>query len=63
LAISLTGGNRNDVTQLIPMVEDLHRRPVTGKVGRPRQKPDRLMIVGMTTTSTAGYYALGIIYP
>jgi transposase len=34
LAVRLTGGNRNDVTQLIPLVEDLHRRPVTGK-GRP----------------------------
>lgn len=43
LAISLTGGNRNYVTQLIPLIEDLHRRPVTGKVRRPRQKPDRLL--------------------
>jgi len=43
LAISLTGGNRNDVTQLIPLLEDLHRRPVKGKRGRPRQKPDRLL--------------------
>ncbi|WP_437126613.1 IS5 family transposase [Paraconexibacter antarcticus] len=40
LAVSLTGGNRNDVTQLIPLLEDLHARPVAGKVGRPRQKPD-----------------------
>jgi transposase len=39
----LTGGNRNDVTQLIPLLEDLHSRPVTGKLGRPRQKPDRLL--------------------
>jgi transposase len=39
----LTGGNRNDVTQLIPLIEDLHRRPVAGKRGRPRQKPDRLL--------------------
>ena len=43
LAISLTGGNRNDVTQLLPLVEGLYRRPVAGKVGRPRQKPDRLL--------------------
>lgn len=43
LAIRLTGGNRNDVTQLIPLVEDLARRPVAGKIGRPRQKPDRLL--------------------
>ncbi len=40
LAISLTGGNRNDVTQLLPLIEDLHRRPVAGKPGRPRRKPD-----------------------
>ena len=40
LAVALTGGNRNDVTQLIPLLEDLHARPVAGKVGRPRQKPD-----------------------
>jgi transposase len=40
LAVALTGGNRNDVTQLIPLLEDLHARPVAGKRGRPRQKPD-----------------------
>jgi transposase len=40
LAVSLTGGNRNDITQLIPLLEDLHARPVAGKTGRPRQKPD-----------------------
>jgi transposase len=43
LAVSLTGGNRNDVTQLIPLIEDLHSRPVAGKLGRPRQKPDRVL--------------------
>jgi transposase len=42
LAVRLTGGNRNDVTQLLPLIEDLHRRPVTGKLGRPRQKPSRV---------------------
>src|SRR3954454_8581543 len=40
LAVALTGGNRNDVTQLMPLLEDLHARPVAGKIGRPRQKPD-----------------------
>ena len=40
LAWTVTGGNRNDVTQLIPLVE---RVPlVRGKVGRPRKRPDRL---------------------
>ena len=43
LAVRLTGENRNDVTQLLPLIEDLHWRPVTGKVGRPRQKPDGLL--------------------
>lgn len=36
----MTGGNRNDVTQLIPLLDELHARPVAGKIGRPRQKPD-----------------------
>lgn len=37
LAVSLTGGNRNDVTQLIPLIEAIP--PVAGKVGRPRSRP------------------------
>lgn len=41
LAISLTGGNRNDVTQLLPLVDGVG--PVTGKVGRPRKRSDRLL--------------------
>lgn len=41
LAISLTGGNRNDVTQLLPLVDGL--APVKGKVGRPRQRADALL--------------------
>jgi transposase len=40
LAVALTGGNRNDVTQLLPLLDALHARPVAGKVGRPRRKPD-----------------------
>jgi transposase len=38
--VSLTGGNRNDVTQLVPLLDDLHSRPVAGKIGRPRRRPD-----------------------
>jgi hypothetical protein len=34
LAWTLTGGNRHDVTQLIPLVERIP--PVRGKPGRPR---------------------------
>ena len=40
LAWTLTGGNRNDITQLIPLVERIP--PVRGKVGRPRQRPERV---------------------
>lgn len=40
LAVSLTGGNRNDVTQLIPLLEAIP--PVPGKVGRPRSRPRQL---------------------
>ncbi len=36
----MTGGNRNDVTQLVPLVERVP--PVRGKVGRPRRRPDRV---------------------
>ena len=38
LAVTLTGGNRNDVTQLIPLVDAVP--PVRGRRGRPRHKPD-----------------------
>ena len=41
LAWTLTGGNRNDITQLIPLVERVP--PVRGRVGRPRQRPERLI--------------------
>jgi hypothetical protein len=41
LAVTLTGGNRNDVTQLLPLVDGVG--PVTGKRGRPRQRPERVI--------------------
>ncbi len=41
LAVSLTGGNRNDVTQLLPLIDGLS--PVRGKVGRPRRRAKRLL--------------------
>ena len=41
LAVALTSGNRNDVTQLLPLVDGI--TPVAGKVGRPRQRPDRIV--------------------
>ncbi|QNS02166.1 IS5 family transposase [Streptomyces xanthii] len=40
LAVLLTGGNRNDVTQLLPLLDAIP--PVRGRVGRPRRKPDSL---------------------
>lgn len=40
LAVILTGANRNDVTQLIPLVEAIP--PIRGKVGRPRRRPDKV---------------------
>jgi transposase len=41
LAISLTGGHRNDVTQLLPLVDSVG--PVRGKVCRPRQRAERVI--------------------
>jgi transposase len=38
LAVSLTGGNRNDVTQLIPLLGKVP--PVRDRVGRPSRRPD-----------------------
>ena len=37
----MTGGNRNDVTQLMPLIDAIP--PVRGKVGRPRRRPDSLL--------------------
>ena len=41
LLATLSGGNRNDVTQLLPLIDGVGR--VAGKRGRPRQRPDRLV--------------------
>ena len=40
LAATLTGANRNDVTELLPAVDAIP--PVRGKPGRPRRRPERL---------------------
>jgi transposase len=40
LAWTLTGGNRNDITQLIELVDGVPS--VAGRVGRPRKRPDRV---------------------
>ena len=41
LASKLTGANRHDVTQLLPLVESIP--PIRGKTGAPLQKPRRVM--------------------
>jgi transposase len=41
LAVSLTGGNRNDVTQLMPLLAAIP--PIRGKPGRPVRRPKRLL--------------------
>jgi transposase len=41
LACTVTGGNRNDVTQLIPLLAAVP--PVSGRPGRPRSRPDSLL--------------------
>jgi transposase len=40
-AISLTGGNRNDVTQLVPLIDAVG--PVAGGAGRPRRRTTRVV--------------------
>jgi transposase len=37
LAVSLTGGNRNDITQLLPLIEAIPA--IAGKRGHPRHRP------------------------
>ncbi len=40
LAVSLTGGNRNDVTQFLPLLDTIPA--LAGTVGRPRRRPGTL---------------------
>lgn len=41
LAVTLTGGNRNDVTQLLPVLDEIPA--IAGRVGRPRRRPNALL--------------------
>src|SRR4051812_23715836 len=41
LAWTLTGGNRNDVTQLLALLDGVP--PVRRRVGRPRRRPDSVI--------------------
>lgn len=36
----MTGGNRNDLTQLMPLIESIPA--VRGRRGRPRRRPDKI---------------------
>ncbi|MFJ4585485.1 IS5 family transposase [Streptomyces echinatus] len=40
LAVSLTGGNRHDVTQLVPLLDAIPH--IRGTRGRPRRRPKRI---------------------
>lgn len=40
LAVTLTGGNRNDVTELLPLIDAIPA--VRGVRGRPRHRPRRI---------------------
>jgi len=41
LAATVTGGNRNDVTRLIPLIPLIQAvPPIRGRRGRPRRRPD-----------------------
>jgi hypothetical protein len=41
--VSISAGNRHDVTQLLPLVDLRRQAPIAGKVGRPRSKTDRIL--------------------
>ena len=41
MAWTLTGGNRNDITQLLTLLDRVPS--VRGRVGRPRRRPDTLL--------------------
>ncbi len=41
LAVSLSAANRNDISELIPLVDRVP--PVRGKRGRPRRRPKKLL--------------------
>ena len=41
LAFALTGGNRHDITQLIPLIDRIPA--VRGIIGRPRRRPGQLI--------------------
>jgi hypothetical protein len=51
-AVILTGGNRNDVPQMPPLLDAIP--PVRGRVGRPRRKPGSLSSFGVAADRVTG---------
>jgi hypothetical protein len=51
LTVSLTGGNRHDVTQLLPLVEAIAL--IRDKRGRPPSNPALFRAIAATTTNIA----------
>jgi transposase len=41
LVVSLTGANRNDIVQLVPLIDAIP--PVRGRRGRPRRRPKKVL--------------------
>lgn len=58
LEVQLTGANRHDVMQLIPMVANLP--DVRGKVGHPQSRPQRSMAIEPTTRSPRAPFSNGL---
>ena len=54
--MSLTGGHRNDVTQLVPLIDAV--RPIRGRVGRPRKRP--VHVLGDRAYDHDKYRRLGV---
>ena len=57
----LTGANRNDVTQLIPLIEAI--APIKGVRGRPLSRPKRVMRIEATITTSTGASCTSEAFP
>jgi hypothetical protein len=58
LAVILTGGHRNDVTQLLPLLDAIP--PIGGRRGRPRRRPGKVYADrGYDHDSTASCWVSG----
>ncbi|OEJ23155.1 hypothetical protein AS594_00030 [Streptomyces agglomeratus] len=57
LAATLTGDNRNDATQLIPLLQAVP--PVRGERGRPRRRPTSCSATAGTTTTGTDAWSAG----